>query len=234
MQYTSVWVVCGDLQRNVQNFKWPKCELRRYVFCYHLVISQQSIQECSHIWELFGFVFFFKYSFKWEKSLEKWGAQRDKGRESAPVLEVTVTCQDYNHVCTALEATVLRDIFRAQKRKRKDLKVIVNLQNMKKDNLLMAHSTSRRRRSSFMHSSLLKAIPPRSSAQKRPLGFPFCLWHGESHISNCRKKCPQDLWFQRNWIFLGFVSLHAFSLFLSVVPQQLSNDHPLSSKLDRD
>lgn len=71
----------------------------------------------------------------------------------------------------------VRGYFHSSEETRKDLKVSLDLQKLKKDkeNLLVAHSTSRGGRSSFMHSFLLKAIPSRSSAQKRPLGFPFCL-----------------------------------------------------------
>lgn len=47
-------------------------------------------------------------------------------------------------MCTALEKTVLGDISTAQKRKRKNFKVRLSLQKLKKDkeNLLVGHSTS--------------------------------------------------------------------------------------------
>lgn len=51
--------------------------------------------------------------------VKKGDMQRDKGRECSLVLELNVTCQDYNHLCTALEKTVLGVIFTAQKRKGK-------------------------------------------------------------------------------------------------------------------
>lgn len=167
---------------------------------------------------------------------KKWAAQRDRGRESALVLELNVTCQDYNHVCTALERTVLGDIFTAQKRKRKDLKVSLNLQKLKKDkeNLLVAHSTSRGGRSSFMYSSLLKAILSRSSAQKRPLGFPFCLWQGKVTFQSAGKNALKSSVFKETLAISGFCISSCFSLFLSVVPQQPKNNHLLSCKLDRD
>lgn len=198
MEYASAWVVSGDFKGMCETLNYKNVSSEDTCFGIRSEIAAVNSWVLLYLGTVWGF---FKYSFKWEKSWKKkWGAQRDRGRESALVLELNVTCQYYNHVCTASEKTVLGDIFTAQKRKRKDLKASLNLQKLKKDkeNLLVAHSTSRGGRIRFMHSRLLKAIPCRSSAQKRPLGFPFCLWHGKSHISKCRKKCPQVLWFQRN------------------------------------
>lgn len=86
-----------------------------------------------------------------------------------------MTCQDYNHAGTVLENTVLGDIFKVQKKnKRFEGQSEFTKAGKDKENLPVAHSMSRGGRSSFMHSSLVKAVPS-GSVLKWPLGFPFCL-----------------------------------------------------------
>lgn len=100
--------------------------------------------------------------------------ERQRQRD-ALTFELNVTCQDYNHVFTVLENTVLGDIFKFQnKNKRFEGQSEFTNAGKDKENLPVVHSMSRGGRSSFMHSSLLKEIPS-GSVLKRPLGFPFCL-----------------------------------------------------------
>lgn len=114
---------------------------------------------------------------------KKWEIERE-----TLVLELNDTRQNYNYVCTTLEKSVLRGYIHCSKRKKKRLKgqfALTKVGGKKKkkdkDYPLVAHNASKGG-SGFMHSSLLKAIPCRSSTQTKHLGFPFYLWHGTSHI----------------------------------------------------